>query len=78
MNPNDKDVNVDSPGRGPLGDIDPKPDTRDHFPEKSPRDLADEREGRRSTRVNDDDVGAERRDREQTDPQKNPRTGPIG
>jgi hypothetical protein len=75
MSPRDTDQNANNPGRGPLGDIDPV-DRPEEFPRRVPRDRADDR----SSRVNDDDVGADRREREREpdDPQRNPRTGPIG
>lgn len=60
----------------PLGDINPDQDVKDQVGKTPARDRADDRE-RPSTRVNDEGVG-ERVDREPTDPQRNPRTGPIG
>ena len=75
MSDADKDRQRHDPGREPLRNIDPVTRRSDDIaggPEKR-----EERE-KRSTRVNDDDVGAERREREPDDPQRNPRTGPIG
>lgn len=73
MNPKHQDEKVTDPGKAPLGNIDPAPGTQD--PVKGGR--GSDGKGR-STSVNDGDVGEERRERDPADPQKNPRTGPIG
>jgi hypothetical protein len=81
MKDKDQNPNIEHPGRGPLGDVDPRPARQDKFPREERRDRANDRGAKKSTHVNDADVGEDRRGGEQSgphDPQRNPRTGPIG